>query len=41
MTVLELVAESETSWEDATQKAVTKASKTLEGIKSVMLKILV
>jgi flavin-binding protein dodecin len=33
--VIELLAESPKSWEDAAQSAVTKASKTLKGIKSV------
>ena len=33
--VLELMANSSTSWEDATQQAVTEASKTLHGIRSV------
>ncbi len=33
--VLELMSESNKSWEDATQKAVDKAAKSLKGIKSV------
>ncbi len=33
--VIELMSESTKSWEDATQKAVDKASKSLKGIKSV------
>lgn len=32
---IELLSESSKSWEDATQSAVTKASKTVKGIKSV------
>jgi dodecin len=35
MKVIELMAESSKSWEDATQSAVLKAGKTLKGIKSV------
>ena len=33
--VIELMAESSKSWEDATQTAVNKAGKSLKGIKSV------
>jgi len=33
--VLELLAESEESWEDAARQAVAEASKTLRGISSV------
>lgn len=33
--VIELMSESSKSWEDAAQKAVDKASKTVKGIKSV------
>jgi dodecin len=33
--VIELMANSSKSWEDATQQAVAKASKTLKGVKSV------
>jgi flavin-binding protein dodecin len=33
--VIELLSSSPTSWEDATQKAVQQASKTLKNIKSV------
>ena len=33
--VIELMSESNKSWEDATQKAVDKASKSLKGIRSV------
>ena len=36
--VIELMSESSKSWEDATQKAVDKASKSLKGIKSVWVK---
>lgn len=33
--VIEVLAESNKSWEDATQNAVKQAAKTLEGIKSI------
>ena len=33
--VIELMSESNKSWEDAAQKAVDKASKSLKGIRSV------
>ena len=33
--VIELLAESKKSWEDATQNAVTEASKTIHNIRSV------
>lgn len=33
--VIELLANSPESWEEATQKAVTQASKTIKNIKSV------
>jgi len=33
--VIEVLSSSETSWEDATKKAISKASKTLKNIKSV------
>jgi dodecin len=36
--VIELMADSSKSWEDATQIAVTKAGKSLKGIKSVWVK---
>ena len=36
--VIEVLAESDKGWEDATAKAVTEASKTLHGIKSVYIK---
>jgi flavin-binding protein dodecin len=36
--VIEVLAESDKSWEDATQNAVTEASKSLHGIKSVWVK---
>lgn len=35
--VIELLASSKTSWEDATNNAVIEASKTLKGIKSVYI----
>jgi flavin-binding protein dodecin len=35
--VIELLAESEQSWEDATRKAVAEAGKTVRGIRSVYL----
>lgn len=36
--VLELMASSEKSWEDAAANAVKKASKTIKGIKSAWVK---
>lgn len=33
--VIEVLAESEKSWEDAAQNAVEQACKTLEGVKSI------
>lgn len=36
--VIELMAESSKGWEDAAQQAVTKASKSLKGIRSVWMK---
>jgi flavin-binding protein dodecin len=36
--VIELMSESSKSWEDAAQKAVDKATKTLKGVKSVWIK---
>lgn len=36
--VIEIMSESTKSWEDAAQKAVTDASKTLKGVKSVWIK---
>ena len=36
--VIELMADSGKSWEDAAQMAVNKASKSLKGIKSVWVK---
>lgn len=36
--VLELMASSDKSWEDASAKAVKKASKTIKGIKSAWIK---
>lgn len=35
--VIELMSESNKSWEDAAQKAVDKAGKTLKGIRSVWI----
>jgi len=36
--VIEVLAESDSSWEDAAQQAVANASKTLRNIKSIYLK---
>jgi len=36
--VIELLAESETSWEDAVQNAVTEATRTVRNIASVYVK---
>ena len=36
--VVELMGESEKSWEDATQKVVDEASKTIDNIKGVYIK---
>ncbi len=36
--VIELMSDSSKSWEDATQQAVTRASKTIKGIRSVWVK---
>lgn len=36
--VIEVLAESEKSWEDAAQRAVSKASETLRNIKSIYIK---
>lgn len=33
--VIELLSSSKTSWEEATQKAITKASKSVKNIRSV------
>jgi flavin-binding protein dodecin len=38
MKVIELMADSPDSWEDATRKAVAKASETLTNIRSVWVK---
>ncbi|MEW6765873.1 MAG: dodecin family protein [Pseudomonadota bacterium] len=35
--VIEVLAESEKSWEDAAQQAVNRAAKTLQGIKSIYI----
>jgi flavin-binding protein dodecin len=36
--VIEVLAESDKSWEDAANKAVVDAAKTLRGIKSIYIK---
>ncbi|MDW5287348.1 dodecin family protein [Formosa sp. PL04] len=36
--VIEVLSSSDTSWEDATKKAVKEASKTVKNIKSVYVK---
>jgi dodecin len=36
--VIEVLAESHESWEDAAQSAVNQAAETLEGIKSIYIK---
>lgn len=36
--VIEVLAESDKSWEDAAAQAVTRASKTLHGVKSIYIK---
>jgi flavin-binding protein dodecin len=36
--VIEVLSESDKSWEDAAQQAVTRAAKTLHGIKSIYIK---
>ena len=36
--VIEVLAESETSWEDAANQAIAKASKSVHGIKSIYIK---
>lgn len=36
--VIEVIAQSETSWEDAAARAVSDASRTVEGIKSIWIK---
>lgn len=36
--VIEVLAESDKSWEDAAAQAVARASKTLHGIKSIYIK---
>jgi len=37
MKVIEVLSNSSSSWEDATEKAVKKASKSVKGIKSVFV----
>jgi len=36
--VIEVLAESDKSWEDAASEAVTRASKSVHGIKSIYIK---
>jgi flavin-binding protein dodecin len=36
--VIEVLASSEKSWEDAAQRAISEASKTIKGIKSIYIK---
>lgn len=36
--VIEVLAESDKSWEDAAQQAVVRAAKTIHGIKSIYIK---
>lgn len=36
--VIEVLAESNKSWEDAAQNAITEAGETLDGIKSIYIK---
>lgn len=36
--VIEVISQSETSWEDAAQRAVTDAGRTVEQIKSIWIK---
>jgi flavin-binding protein dodecin len=36
--VIEVLAESDKSWEDAATEAVTRAAKTVHGIKSIYIK---
>ncbi|MGI8955868.1 MAG: dodecin family protein [Chthoniobacterales bacterium] len=36
--VIELLAQSDESWEDAAQSAVKEASKTLRGVRSIYIK---
>lgn len=36
--VIEVLAESDTSWEDAAKQAVATATKTLHGVKSIYIK---
>lgn len=37
MKVIEILADSSTSWEDATARGITKASESLKGIKSAFV----
>lgn len=36
--VIEVISQSETGWEDAAQRAVADAGKTVQGIKSIWVK---
>ncbi|MCL7744111.1 dodecin family protein [Guyparkeria hydrothermalis] len=36
--VIEVLAESDTSWEDAANQAIAKASRSVHGIKSIYIK---
>ena len=36
--IIEVLSESEVSWEDAAKKAIAKAGKTVRGIKSIYIK---
>jgi flavin-binding protein dodecin len=36
--VIEVLSESDKSWEDAAQEAVSRAAKTLHGVKSIYIK---
>ena len=38
VTIVELLADSEESWEDAARKALEEATKTIRGIRSVYIK---
>jgi flavin-binding protein dodecin len=36
--IIELIAQSDKSWEDAAQSAITEASKTIHGIRSIYVR---
>lgn len=36
--VIEVLAQSDKSWEDAAQKAISKATKTVQNVKSIYIK---